>query len=63
MLELIAALIILGVVFYFVGMIPMAEPFPQIIRVVAIILAVVLVLNALGINLFGIDFDTGLNLR
>lgn len=55
MLELIVTLILLGVVFYFINMIPMAEPFPQIIRVVAIILAIVLVLNALGINILGLD--------
>lgn len=54
-MELILALVILGVVFYFINMIPMAEPFPQIIRVVAIIVAVVIVLNALGVN-------TGINL-
>ena len=49
-MELIISLIVLGLVFYFINMIPMADPFPQIIKVVAIILAVVLVLNFLGIN-------------
>lgn len=58
MLELIAALIILGIVFYLITLIPMAEPFPQIIRVVAIIIAVVLILNALGLDIFpGLDTD------
>lgn len=58
MLELIALLIILGLVFYFINLIPMAEPFPQIIRVVAILIAVVLILNALGIHIFpGLDTD------
>lgn len=52
MLTLLATLIVLGLVFYFITLIPMAEPFPQIIRVVAILIAVVIVLNALGINLF-----------
>ena len=56
MIELIVLLILLGVVFYFINMIPMAEPFPQIIKVVAIILAIVLVLNALGIHILpGLD--------
>lgn len=56
MIELIITLILLGLVFYFIGMIPMAEPFPQIIKVVAIIIAVVLVLNAFGIHILpGID--------
>lgn len=54
MIELIALLIVLGVVFYFINIIPMAEPFPQIIRVVAIILAVLLVLEAFGVHLFDI---------
>jgi hypothetical protein len=45
-------------VFYIITLIPMAEPFPQIIKVVAIIIAVVLILNALGIHLFpGLDVD------
>lgn len=56
MLELLATLIILGLVFYIITLIPMAEPFPQIIRIVAIIIAVVLILNALGFHLFpGLD--------
>lgn len=49
-MSLILTLIILGVIFYFINMIPMASPFPEIIRVVAIIIAVILVLNALGIG-------------
>lgn len=58
MLELLATLIILGLVFYIVTLIPMAEPFPQIIRIVAILIAVILILNALGIHLFpGLDLD------
>ena len=49
-MELIITLILLGLVFYFIGMIPMAEPFPKIIKIVAIIIAVVLVLQWLGVN-------------
>lgn len=49
-MEIIIALILLGLVFYFIEMIPMAAPFPKIIKVVAIIIAVVLVLQWLGIN-------------
>jgi hypothetical protein len=52
MLELLGLLIVLGVVFYLVGLIPMGEPFPQIIKIVAILIAVVLILNALGVHLF-----------
>lgn len=49
-MELLIALIILGLVFYFIEMIPLADPFPKIIKIVAIIIAVVLVLQWLGIN-------------
>lgn len=51
MLTLLATLVVLGLVFYLIQLIPMAEPFPTIIKVVAIIIAVVMVLNALGINI------------
>lgn len=50
-MSLIVSLIILGLIFYFIEMIPLAEPFGKIIRVVAIIVAVVLVLQFFGINL------------
>lgn len=49
-MELIIALILLGVVFYFINMIPMAAPIPRIIQVVVCIVAVVLVLQWLGVN-------------
>lgn len=49
-MSLIISLIVLGVVFYFIDMIPMAEQFQKIIKVVAIILAVVMVLQFLGVN-------------
>lgn len=49
MIELLGTLVVLGLVFYLITLIPMAEPFPTIIRVVAIIIAVVMVLRALGI--------------
>lgn len=58
MLTLLATLIVLGVVFYCISLIPMSEPFPQIIKIVAILIAIVLILNALGIHLFpGLDLD------
>lgn len=50
-MSLILTLIILGVVFYFVDMIPMGEPFPKVIRAVAIIIAVILVLQYLGVHI------------
>lgn len=48
-MSLIITLIILGLVFYFINMIPMASPFPQIIKVVAVIIAVALILQWLGV--------------
>ncbi len=50
MISLIVTLIILGVVFYFVEMIPMADPFPKIVKVVAIIIAVLVVLQFFGVS-------------
>lgn len=50
-MELIITLIILGVVFYFIQMIPMAAPMPQIIQAVLVIVAIVLVLQWLGVGL------------
>lgn len=52
MLSLLATLVVLGLVFYLVTLIPMMDPFPQVIRVVAILIAVILILNALGIHIF-----------
>lgn len=49
-MELIITLVLLGLVFYFIEMIPLASPFPQIIKVIAIIIAVLIVLQWLGIN-------------
>lgn len=51
LLPLIGQLVLLGLLFYIVTLIPMAEPFPQVIRVVAIVIAVLLVLGAFGINI------------
>ncbi len=48
-MTLILALIVLGVIFYFVDMIPMAAPFPAIVKAIAVIIALVLVLQALGV--------------
>lgn len=47
-MNLIIELIVLGVVFYFVNMIPMADPFPKIVKAVAVIVAILIVLHALG---------------
>lgn len=51
MITLLATLVVLGLVYYLITLIPMGEPFPQIIRVVAILIAVVLVLQFLGLNI------------
>lgn len=50
-MSLIISLIALGLIFYFIEMIPLTDPFSRIIKVIAIILAVVLVLQFFGINL------------
>lgn len=51
MISLIATLIILGLIFYFIEMIPMAAPFPTIVRAVAVLLAVILILQFLGVSI------------
>lgn len=51
---LIVLLVILGLLFFLVEQIPMAAPYPTIIRVIAIVFAILLVLNffapALGLG-------------
>lgn len=49
-MALIISLTLLGVVFYFIDMIPMADPFPRIIKVLAIILAVAMILQFFGVH-------------
>lgn len=53
MLSLIISLAVLGLIFYFIELIPMAAPFPTIIKVIAIVIAVVLVLQFLGVDVQG----------
>lgn len=46
-LMIVGVLVVLGLLLYLVLQIPMAEPFPTLIRVVAIVLAVVWVIYEL----------------
>lgn len=46
---LLVTLVVLGLIFYCIELIPMAAPFPTIIRVVAIIIALLIVLQFFGI--------------
>lgn len=50
MISLIVTLVVLGLLFYCIQIIPMAEPFPTIIRVVAIIIAVLIILQFFGLT-------------
>lgn len=50
MISLLITLVILGIVFYCINLIPMAEPYPTVIRIIAILIAVVLVLQFLGVQ-------------
>ena len=52
----IVLLVVLGIVFYCIELIPMAAPFPVIIRVIAILIGLLLVLQVFGIS-------TGVNLH
>lgn len=49
MISLIVTLVILGLIFYCIQLIPMASPFPEIIRVVAIIIALLIILQFFGL--------------
>lgn len=57
MISLLVSLVIVGIIFYFIEMIPMAAPFPQVIRVVAILIAVLMVLSFLGVNILPINLN------
>lgn len=46
---LLITLVILGLIFYCIELIPMAAPFPTIVRVLAIIIALLIVLQFFGI--------------
>jgi hypothetical protein len=48
-ISLLVILVVLGLVFWGVEQIPMAAPFPAIVRVVAVIVAVLLLLQAFGL--------------
>ena len=50
MIILIASLIILGLIFWAVSLIPLPDPFPTKIKVLFIIIAVITLLNAFGIS-------------
>ncbi len=51
LLSLIAFIIILGLVYWAVSLIPLPEPFPRIIRVLFTIIAVVKILSVFGVSL------------
>lgn len=46
---LLITLVVLGLIFYCIELIPMAAPFPTIIRVVAVIIALLIVLQFFGV--------------
>lgn len=50
MISLIITLVVLGLIFYCIELIPMAAPFPTIIRVVAVIIALLIILQFFGIT-------------
>ena len=56
LLNLILFLVILGVLWWLITLIPLPHPFPIIIQVLFIILAVLVVLNVLfGVSLLGVS--------
>ena len=56
LLNLILFLVILGVLWWLITLIPLPHPFPVIIQVLFVILAVLAVLNVLfGLSLLGVS--------
>ena len=56
LLNLILFLVILGVLWWLITLIPLPHPFPIIIQVLFVILAVLVVLNVLfGVSLLGVS--------
>lgn len=51
MIELLITLVILGVISYFVEMIPMSAPFHTAVRIVAVVFALLTILKHFGYNL------------
>lgn len=50
MISFILTLVVLGLIFYCIQLIPMAAPFPTIIKVVVIIIAILMLLQFVGIS-------------
>ena len=50
MIALLVELVVIGLIFYFIEQIPLAAPFPVLIKVVAVIIAIVLVLQFFGLT-------------
>ena len=49
LVNLLLTLIILGIIYWLVTFIPLPSPFPQIVQGLFIILAIVVILSALGV--------------
>lgn len=47
LIDLIIYLVVLGLLFWVLGLLPLAEPYGQIIRVVGIVIAVLVLINYL----------------
>lgn len=54
-ISIILGIILLGLFYWLVSLIPLPEPFPTIVRVLFIILAVLYILDALGFYHTGVS--------
>lgn len=50
MISLLITIVVLGLLYWAVSLIPLPDPFPTIIRVIFIIIAVLYILNAFGVT-------------
>lgn len=50
MISLIITIVVLGLIYWVVSLIPLPDPFPMIVKVLFIIIAVLILLSALGVH-------------
>lgn len=52
MIELLVSIVVIGLAVWLIGLLPLPEPFPLVIKVVAIIAVIVMILRFAGVVLF-----------
>lgn len=50
MITLVVSLVVIGLLYYLVTLLPLPSPFPAVIRVIFILILIYVVLQAFGVN-------------